>query len=213
MEKEYKSGEKYQIELGSDEVFMKNLNLENLPNCQLNTKLQIISFCFLLLGVPEENSKPQISYSRITDKFWNKLRNLTHFHKTFDKFSDKELANTYKYIFYFPCSSKYSHIFLIKSYFSLFKRDLITDSTLMSQISRSISNCIANENNDKFFKLVTLSDAKIQKIRFSKRNNSEFLIPVSLKSLYTGKDTGSNHLLLRTRKIQKTACSKEIYFE
>lgn len=122
-----------------DEMFLNSIELENLPNKQLMNYLDLVSFCFLLSGVKDSSIRKYINNSRTTERFWEQFRKLPDFGKTFEYFSNRDLANTFKYVYYIPVMSKYPLPYIIKAIFSLKAKELIDSNSSMAEISKTLS--------------------------------------------------------------------------
>ena len=117
---------------------VRTIGLENLPNKVIESKAELVSFCFLLLGIPEENCRKKIDCSKITEKFWKEFKSLSCYEETFSKFSEKELNNTYKYIVYLPACQKYETRLVIKTYFYLVESSIIDSNLPIAETGKSL---------------------------------------------------------------------------
>jgi hypothetical protein len=133
-----------------------NLSLYNLPKSRLETKLDFIKFSFLLLIIPESNIRATIDKSRITEPFWNAIRQLREFQYTFERFTDKDLLNIYKYISFFGVIKEYKLDYVCKSFFFLIENGIITNDTNLAEIGRFLY---------KYLKKITRKNANQSAIR------------------------------------------------
>lgn len=128
----------------NDFDLIEKLFIHNLPNKPLKNKLDLTTFCFLLSALPDNNVRSNINLSRITFKFWEAIRKIPYFARTFEYFSDKELTNTFKYVMYLPAIKRYSPLFVLKAYFSAKSKKIITQNTKLADISKALSFILKN---------------------------------------------------------------------
>lgn len=127
-----------EIDIKQEEFLTNNLIIDNLPNKTVENREDLISFCFLLFGIPEENCRKEINCSRITEKFWKQIKTLNNFELTFNKFTERELNNTFKYIVYLPACQKFEINLVLKTYFHLKESKLIDSNLSIADIGKSM---------------------------------------------------------------------------
>lgn len=121
-----------------EEFIINNLLIDNLPSKTVENREDLISFCFLLFGIPEENCRKKINCSRITEKFWKQIKGLKNFELTFNNFTERELNNTFKYIVYLPACQKFEINLVLKTYFHLKESKLIDSNLSIADIGKSM---------------------------------------------------------------------------
>lgn len=129
----------------NDFDLIETLFIHNLPNKPLKNKLDLTTFCFLLSALSDNNVRSSVNLSRITTKFWEAIRKIPYFEKTFEYFSDKELTNTFKYVMYLPAIKRYSPLLVLKAYFSAKSKKIITQKTKLADISKALSFILKNK--------------------------------------------------------------------
>ncbi len=118
--------------------FSNLLNINNLSNNVLQNREDLITFCFLLYGVPEKRCRKIINCSRITEKFWKHLKSLEGFINTFNNFTERELNNTFKYIIYLPACQKFEIDLVLKTFFYLRDEKLINENQSIAEIGKTM---------------------------------------------------------------------------
>lgn len=126
--------------LDCDFDIIDKLELESLPSSTLIHRQELIRFCFLLLLLKEEQVRKVINKSRITIQFWTEFRTLHRFHSTFTHYSDKELINAYKYIYFYPVHKSFSTILIVKAYFYLDSINSFTSQISLAELGKEILN-------------------------------------------------------------------------
>lgn len=114
------------------------LSIENLPNKVIESKAELISFCFLLLGISEESCRKTIDCSKITEKFWREIKKLKDYEQSFNNFTEKDLNNTFKYIVYLPACQKFEINLVLKTYFRLLESNLIDNNQPIAEIGKTM---------------------------------------------------------------------------
>lgn len=125
-------------EINNDEVYLETLTIEALPIIPLRIRLDLLSFNFLLFGIKENQLRKSINFSRTTEKFWETFRRIPKFNSTFNYYSNKELANTFKYIFYLPINTKFLPSLVIKVFFTLKENNLFTNDISLADVSKTL---------------------------------------------------------------------------
>lgn len=119
---------------------VNSLSIENLPNKVIESKAELVSFCFLLLGISEENCRKGINCSKITEKFWREFKKLKDYEQSFSKFTEKDLNNSFKYIVYLPACQKFEINLVLKTYFRLLESNLIDNTQPIAEIGKIMLN-------------------------------------------------------------------------
>lgn len=130
-----------------EDNYLKSLAIDNLPNNTLVSKIDLISFCFLMCGIPDDNIRNTINLSRITEKFWEYFRKYEGFTETFNNFTNKELTNAFKYVFYLPVFTKYSHSHVIKTFFILKSRNIFKSDTILADVNKALTFTLKSYQN------------------------------------------------------------------
>lgn len=131
------------------------LKLHNLPTASLTEKWHVIKFCFLLIILPDEVVRQSINKSRITTSFWSDFRRLDGYLQTFNYFSDRELVNVYKYIYFYSAMRQFSSILVVKSFFYLEQQKAIYSELSLADIGKVIL---------RFLKKLTRKNSKLLNI-------------------------------------------------
>ena len=122
-----------------EENLLSILDLEDLPNKPLQSKFDVIVFCFYLLGISDEKTREKINNSRITYLFWEKCRELPKFKDSFCHFTDRDLSNTFKYVMYLNAVKSYNRILVIKMFFYLLHKNKIHEKMSLANIGKILS--------------------------------------------------------------------------
>lgn len=128
--------------LSTEELFLSTLKLEDLPKKTFESKFEVASFCFLLLGLKDNQIRKTINLSIITENFWLELRDHPYFNKCFDYYTSKDLMNIFKYIKYYKPLKNFPVILIIKAYFSLIFHSDINSNTIIADVRKKIHHLL-----------------------------------------------------------------------
>ena len=144
-----------------EENYLNLLEIKNLPNKPIQTKLDEIIFCFYLFGVSDEKTRETLNNSRITPLFWEKFREIPFLKNTFNDKKNSELCSTFKFISYFDVGKKYNKPLILKMFFFLLKKGIIKEKQSVSEIAKLILNKL-----DSMFKFKMESILRYEKNLF-----------------------------------------------
>lgn len=144
------------LNLGDGCSVINQLQLQNLPSMVLQTKQEQVRFCFLLLLLTDESVRKCINKSRITVQFWTKFRELHGFQQTFMHFSDKEMLNVFKYIYFYPAFKQFPSYLVVKSYFYLDSIESFPSEANLAGQGKKILKFLKNltRKNSRTFSLI-----------------------------------------------------------
>lgn len=111
-----------------------------------------IRFCLEIIMISDETFREILDFSRITRKFWSKIRGVAPFHAILRRTSDKEVLNLYKYILYSPIMKRFGCRLLLEAYYSIPNKETILTLGRFQQYVYSYFSAKADKTNPKYNK-------------------------------------------------------------
>lgn len=170
----------------SDWNTIKQYELQSLPSSTLTNKQDLIRFCFLLLLLQDDLVRKAINKSRITIQFWTEFRILEDFQKTFINFSDKELLNVFKYIYFFPVHKHFSPYLTVKAYLYLSSSNSLAWDLSLADLGKEIMI---------FLKKLTRKNSRLF--------NSNIFDEINLKQYYNQQHENTSLLKLYSNNLNE----------